>query len=128
MRDPHQNIFFYYRGPSKNREVSLYDFQVEDNTTKSLINVLEFCCQAGYEDLFNRFLGLVNASRRPVVYFKLQKGLSDSRPDALIDLADYNIHIESKVRARLDIGQIKRHLKDIGKKDILVVITNGRQD
>jgi hypothetical protein len=128
MRDPHQNIFFYYRGPSKNREVSLYDFQVEDNTTKSLINILEFCCQAGYEDLFNRFLGLINAPRRPVVYFKLQKGLSDSRPDALIDLADYNIHIESKVRARLDIGQIKRHLKDIGKQDVLVVITNDRQD
>lgn len=128
MRDPHQNIFFYYRGPSKNREVSLYDFQVEDNTTKSLINILEFCCQAGYEDLFNRFLGLINASRRPVVYFKLQKGLSDSRPDALIDLADYNIHIESKVRARLDIGQIKRHLKDIGKQDVLVVITNDRPD
>ena len=128
MRDPHQNIFFYYRGPSKNREVSLYDFQVEDNTTKSLINILEFCCQAGYADLFNNFLGLVNASRRPVVYFKLQKGLSDSRPDALIDLADYNIHIESKVRARLDIGQIKRHLKDIGKQDVLVVITNNRQD
>lgn len=128
MRDPHQNIFFYYRGPSKNREVSLYDFQVEDNTTKSLINILEFCCQAGYEDLFNRFLGLINAPRRPVVYFKLQKGLSDSRPDALIDLADYNIHIESKVRARLDIGQIKRHLKDIGKQDVLVVITNNLQD
>lgn len=128
MRDPHQNIFFYYRGPSKNRELSLYDFQVEDNTTKSLINVLEFCCQAGHEDLFNRFLGSVNAPRRPVAYFKLQKGLSDSRPDALIDLADYNIHIESKVRARLDIGQIERHLKDISPQDILVVITNDWQD
>jgi len=128
MRDPHQNIFFYYRGPSKHREVSLYDFQVEDNTTKSLINVLEFCNQSGFEDLLGRFLKVINAPKRPVAYFKLQKGLSDSRPDALIDLSDYNIHIESKVRARLDIGQIKRHLKDINQQDILVVITNNRQD
>jgi len=128
MRDPHQNIFFYYRGPSKNREVSLYDFQVEDNTTKSLINVFEFCCQSGFEDLFDRFLKAVDAPKRPVAYFKLQKGLSDSRPDALIDLVDYNIHIESKVRAKLDIDQIKRHLKDISSQDILVVITNERHD
>jgi hypothetical protein len=128
MRDPHQNIFFYYRGPSKNRELSLYDFQVEDNTTKSLINVLEFCCQAGYEDLLNTFLKAINAPKRPVASFRLQKGLDDSRTDALIDLADYNIHIESKVRARLDISQIERHLTSIDSQDILVVITNNRQD
>lgn len=128
MRDPHQNIFFYYRGPSKHKEASLYDFQVEDNTTKSLINVLEFCYQSGFEDLFDKFLDAINAPKRPVAYFKLQKGLSGSRPDALIDLADYDIHIESKVRARLDLGQIKRHLKNINQQDILVVITNDRQD
>lgn len=128
MRDPHQNIFFYYRGPSKDREVSLYDFQVEDNTTKSLINILEFCCQAGFEDILNSFLKAVNAPKRPVASFRLQKGLDDSRTDALIDLADYNIHIESKVRAKLDIGQIKRHLTSINPQDILVVITNHRHD
>jgi hypothetical protein len=128
MRDPHQNIFFYYRGPSKNREMSLYDFQVEDNTTKSLINVFEFCCQAGFENLLTGFLKVINAPKRPVVSFKLQKGLEDSRTDALIDLADYNIHIESKVRARLDIGQIERHLTSIEPQDILVVITNHQHD
>lgn len=128
MRDPHQNIFFYYRGPSKHREVSLYDFQVEDNTTKSLVNVFEFCCKVGLADLLNGFLRAVNAPKRPAVSFKLQKGLDDSRPDALIDLADYIIHIESKVKARLDIGQIKRHLVAISPQDILVVITNDRHD
>lgn len=125
---PSSKYFFYYRGPSKNRELSLYDFQVEDNTTKSLINIFEFCCQSGFGDLFERFLKEIGAPKRPVAYFRLQKGLSDSRPDALIDLADYNIHIESKVRAKLDIGQIKRHLEDIGAQDILVVITNDWQN
>ncbi len=128
MRDPHQNIFFYYRGPSKDRELSLYDFQVEDNTTKSLINIFEFCHQTGLDDLLNGFLKAANAPKRPVASFKLQKGLNDSRPDALIDLADYVIHIESKVRARLDVDQIKRHLSAISPKDILVVITNDRHD
>ena len=128
MKDPHQNIFFYYRGPSKHKEVSLYDFQVEDNTTKSLINVFEFCCQAGFEDILISFLKTVDAPKRPVVSFKLQKGLNNSRPDALINLADYIIHIESKVRARLEIGQIRRHLTAINPQDILVVITNDRYD
>ncbi|MCF7908167.1 MAG: hypothetical protein K9L86_04770 [Candidatus Omnitrophica bacterium] len=128
MRDPHQNIFFYYRGPSKRDKESLYDFQVEDNTTKGLVNIFEFCCQAGFVDLLSGFLKAIEAPNRPVVSFKLQKGLSGSRPDALIDLADYNIHIESKVRARLDLDQIRRHLSDIGAKDVLVVITNNLDD
>lgn len=128
MKDPHQNIFFYYRGPSKQKEASLCDFQVEDNTTKSLINILEFCWQTGFKDLLNVFLNAINAPKRPVATFKLQKGSGGSRPDALIDLADYNIYIESKVRATLDIDQIKRHLKNINPQDILLVITNNRHN
>lgn len=130
MKDPHQNIFFYYRGPSKQKEVSLYDSQVEDNTTKSLINVLEFCCQSGFENLLNDFLKAINAPKpkRLAATFKLQKGLVESRPDALIDLTDYSIHIESKVRARLDIDQIKSHLKGINSQDVLLVVTNEQYD
>jgi hypothetical protein len=128
VRDPHQNIFFYYRGPSKRDKESLYDLQVEDNTTKGLVNILEFCCRAGFVDLLSGFLKAVKVPNRQVVSFKLQKGLSGSRPDALIDLGDYNIHIESKVRARLDFDQIRRHLSDIGTKDFLVVITNTSDD
>lgn len=128
MRDPHQNIFFYYRGPSKEKEGSLYDFQVEDNTTKSLINILEFCYQAGFGDLLKSFLKTIYLSARPAITFKLQKGLDESRPDGVIDLIDYKIHIESKVKAGLGADQIKRHLKCIGPKDILLVITNNKEN
>jgi hypothetical protein len=124
MKDPHQNIFFYYRGPSSLKVVSLYDFQVEDNTTKSLVNILEFCEKAGFEKLTRALLAAIRAPKRRVIDFKLQRGLEDSRPDGLIDLGTYEIHIESKVRARLDLDQIKRHLTAIGSQDILLVVTN----
>jgi hypothetical protein len=41
MNDPHKNIFYYYRGPSsRENEEIIYDSQIEDNTTKALINCL----------------------------------------------------------------------------------------
>ncbi len=128
MRDPHQNIFYYYRGPSKKNQDTLFDIQVEDNTTKSLINILEICHDIGFDELLNSFLRQIDAPKRPVVGFKLQKGLERSRPDAIINLSDYAVHIESKVAAALNLDQIKRHLKDIGSQDKLVVITNNCDD
>jgi hypothetical protein len=45
MRGRHHNIFYYYRGPSSSgqsaKEEERYQAQIEDNSTKALVNVLE---------------------------------------------------------------------------------------
>ena len=44
MTSPHHNVFFYYRGPTParaGRRASATTQQVEDNSTKALVNVLE---------------------------------------------------------------------------------------
>lgn len=53
---PHQNIFFYYRGPRSGRETAAYDTQLENNTTKALINLLEH----GGPDILAAFLRLID--------------------------------------------------------------------
>ncbi len=41
--DPHRNIFCFYRAPGKHFEGDfIYDEQLENNVTKSLINTLEY--------------------------------------------------------------------------------------
>jgi hypothetical protein len=55
MSRPHHNIFFYYRGPSareSRQEGERYQQQVEDNSTKALINMLEH----GGPDVVRSFL------------------------------------------------------------------------
>jgi|ERR1035437_2124953 hypothetical protein len=128
MRDPHQNIFYYYRGPSKKTEESLHDIQIEDNTTKALINILEFAKRVGFTDLLNTFLTLINVPKKQIISFRLQRHEENSRPDGEINFADNRVVVESKVAASLGLDQIFRHLKSLGPNDVLAVITNDETD
>jgi hypothetical protein len=63
MSRPHHNVFFYYRGPSareSRQEGERYPQQVEDNSTKALVNVL----QHGGPDVARGFLRRSHARRR----------------------------------------------------------------
>lgn len=140
----HQNIFYYYRGPSKADEsADAQHRQIENNTTKALVNVLEY----GSADLTASFLArfVPDAPRqvRPTRRYYLQRGpertddpcwllgvsvLGDIDPrgeikargggsllDAAIHLpGDALVAIEVKVVEYLDYEQLRRHATEWG--------------
>ena len=61
--DPHHNLFYFYRGPeSKHKKEDSNsvskDVQVENNTTKALINVLKHCTSGICKEFINSFFKL----------------------------------------------------------------------
>jgi hypothetical protein len=126
--NPYRNIFYYYRGPSSKKE-GLVDKQIENNTTKALINTLE----NSNIELLKYFLKKVNIEvyNLESIYFELQIAEDFSRPDAVIHVNKCNFFIESKVEASLTEEQIKRHLESIIKDDntgFLICITPREKD
>tara|TARA_B100000315_G_scaffold219350_1_gene221225 strand:- start:466 stop:1686 length:1221 start_codon:yes stop_codon:yes gene_type:complete len=75
--DFHRNIFYYYRGPTKGSDP--HDWQLENNSTKALINVLENTGPV-VSDNFLRWLGTATRSRE--LFFELQKAT----------IGEYRIH------------------------------------
>ncbi|MGA2368812.1 MAG: hypothetical protein ABSF74_09635 [Dehalococcoidia bacterium] len=56
--DPHENIFYYYRGPTRvNESEKQFDRQLENNTTKALINLLYYSS----EKALPQFVQLINS-------------------------------------------------------------------
>ena len=143
----HQNIFFYYRGPTGVKS-SGFDLQVENNTTKALVNLL----QLGGANVRKAFLELVDpkiatpalaestqvriqsnpavlsgARNRYVVAITPGSAETPSEsetvdgsgvPDALLySLPSFGITIESKVAARLEDDQLRRHAATAGWSD-----------
>ena len=144
MRDRHHNVFYYFRGPSKAAPVSEQDEaehrQIEDNTTKALINVLEHGDPGLTASFLTRFVPNAATQGESPVYF-LQQGpdgdpaepswllglsvlgkldpasvtvpaVGGSRIDAAIQLpGSALVLIEVKVVEYLDYEQLWRHAK-----------------
>ncbi len=141
MPDFHHNIFYYYRGARQ--ADSEFERQLEDNTTKALINTLEHCSQT----VSQRFLKWLGIDANGKTNFELQrktigetkiKGKSerlllglipmqierqptsenisareDSRPDAWIYGDNFVVLIESKVVGNLDSNQMLYHIQKL---------------
>ena len=91
---PYRNIFMYFRGTAIDQ--TQVDRQLEDNLTKSLINLLEHSEKHILKD-FLKGIGIIISTED--VLFDLQVANSGSRPDALIRTNDFDIYIESKYGA-----------------------------
>lgn len=128
MKDPHQNIFYYYRGPTTNKsKESIYDKQIENNTTKSLINILEFCSKDKI-NLVKEFLSKIDISIKDFsdIKYILQIKQDESIPDACIKIGEKKIFIEAKVGADISMDQIKKHIKPL-RENFLVIITEKNE-
>ena len=137
MTDFHRNVFYYYRGAQQSNKDR--DSQLENNTTKALINTLDHCGDA----VALRFLDWLGIKTAGQVEYELQKATtgdigsksqrlllgivppakqeddpcaegvaaeSESIPDAWLYGDDYIVLIESKVRGPLEAGQMRKHL------------------
>ncbi len=124
MKDPHENIFFYYRGPSKGK--TDIDYQLENNVTKAFMNTLKSLSENSRRDL----LGLLGIPYGNKASFSFQYYGSGSIPDASIRYENGHILIESKVDAEFNEVQYKKHSKafeDVSSKT-LVAITKNEDD
>jgi len=121
--NPYRNIFYFYRG--QNHLEKKADKQIEDNTTKALINTLEYSDKS----LLHLFLSKLNiyVDKDALPQFDMQVAEAFSRPDAQIKIGKSDIYIESKVHAVLDKSQIINHLNSIGKS-FLIIITPRESD
>lgn len=143
--DFHHNVFYYYRGPKT--EGRTREQQLENNTTKALINVLENA-SGQVTGPFLEWLGIQTAekpafslqrpplppailrrkSRRLLLAIVPKRAsfspeghesgvLGGSRPDAWIVGSDFVVAIESKVAGVLDERQMQRHFAELFGED-----------
>lgn len=139
--DFHHNIFYFYKGGQEDDNARTR--QLEDNTTKALINILENinkrisikflryvgvsideinnvqCClqknDIGTSALQRKkqLILLAIVPERKTQLFITKTGKNYSRPDAWIYGDKYAILIESKVAGYLDYSQMKEHYQKL---------------
>lgn len=144
--DPHKNIFFYYRGPSDRTAegAAVWDRQLENNTTKALVNLLELATPPAALVPFLKLVGVrvPGEEPQPRYFMSLQHapeaaqrarrrvavllcpprtrihtgGRAGGRPDACIYCAARStaVLIETKVVPHITRGQLAGHLRDAG--------------
>jgi len=103
----YRNVFMYFRGASVNH--AQVDRQLEDNITKSLINLFEYSDKRILKD-FLQSIGIVITTDN--VFFDLQVANDESRTDALIRTNECDINIESKYNSPFDEEQLKKHIEN----------------
>ena len=135
------NCFYYFRGPSSKRKEAELDKQLEDNTTKALINVLKHSDPKLTTSFLESVVGQTIVPGKEFEYFlqgrpyppaeaKVLLGLSNrakidetswasasggSRVDGSIHLPGIlTVLIETKVVDALDGSQLQRHALDCG--------------
>lgn len=121
--NPYRNIFYYFRGAHGSNRIA--EKQIEDNTTKALINTLEY---SNVELLYHllKYLNIPFVTNQ-IPNYDMQVSELYSRPDAQIRIGKEDYYIESKVQAKLDEQQINKHLVSIGES-LLIIITPRNSD
>ncbi len=82
MRQPHKNLFLYYRGalPKNDRSDFAFDRQLEDNATKALLYVLEHANRSQVlQPFLKNIVGIRSKLRVDEIQFALQR-VDISRP------------------------------------------------
>lgn len=147
-RSRYQNCFYYFRGPSSKQQVADLDKQLEDNTTKALINVLEHSnldltrsfleSLVGWKETAAGFEYFLQGGPASPAMAKLLLALSNrgdvgvppstvtdggSRVDGSIHSAGtLTVLIETKIIDTLNGCQLQRHAKEWG---IPQAVVNG---
>src|ERR1035437_10853744 len=120
--NPYQNIFYYYRGSSNKKINDIPDTQIEDNTTKALINTLNYSDKRLLKNLLD-YLD-IKYPNFDEAKFDLQVYRDICKPDAAIYLDKLEIFIESKVHINLTPEQLINHLTQLSDDGYLLCITN----
>ncbi len=112
MKQPHRNLFYYYRGPAPDGTENSYIFerQLEDNATKALIYVLEHSDRTAVLKPFLREIVQLDAKCEPSgIQFALQR----------VDIARPNVRrkLALAIAPSLALDDRKRDAKHSGRPD-----------